>query len=149
MHVRNSAKALVICDDKILLNRCASRYGEYYALPGGGQRPNELLTETVVRELREETGLGVAPIRLCGVYERLCESRADSDSHKIYFIFLCRLSGAAPAQPTELDAHQIDKRWVPLSEVSEINLFPRVVRDQIIALTETNETLYLGSERRK
>ena len=56
--VRNSAKALVLHEDRILLNRCASHYGEYYALPGGGQRPGELLTEAVCRELLEETGFG-------------------------------------------------------------------------------------------
>ena len=38
MCIRDSAKALIVHGDKILLNRCVSRLGIYYALPGGGQR---------------------------------------------------------------------------------------------------------------
>ena len=46
MSARNSAKAIVLSRGKILVNRCVSRFGEYYALPGGGQRTGEMLTET-------------------------------------------------------------------------------------------------------
>ena len=56
MSARNSAKGLVIHNGKLLVNRCVSRYGEYYALPGGGQHTGEMLSETVRRELLEETG---------------------------------------------------------------------------------------------
>ena len=55
MPVRNSAKALVLNDGKILVNRCVSRFGDYYALPGGGQREGETLLEAVRRELLEDT----------------------------------------------------------------------------------------------
>ena len=61
MAIRNSAKAIVIDRGRILLNRCTSRFGEYYALPGGGQNPGETLIETVKRELLEETGYEVNP----------------------------------------------------------------------------------------
>ena len=54
MPVRNSAKALVLHEGKILVNRCTSRFGDYYALPGGGQREGETLLEAVRRELLEE-----------------------------------------------------------------------------------------------
>ena len=46
----------------MLVNRCASRFGEYYALPGGGQHTGEMLAETVRRELLEETGYAVVPL---------------------------------------------------------------------------------------
>lgn len=148
MPVRNSAKALVLRDDRILLNRCVSRFGEYYALPGGGQRSGELLTEAVCRELREETGMAVEPVRLCAVYECITGGRA-GNNHKLYFIFLCRLTGEEPLAPTELDAYQIDQKWMPLEQVQKANLFPRIVRNNILRMIKTEETLYLGSERRK
>ena len=83
MSARNSAKAIVLSRGKILVNRCVSRFGEYYALPGGGQRTGEMLTETVRRELLEETGYTVTPIRLSGIYERISEGREDGANHKI------------------------------------------------------------------
>ena len=61
--IRNSAKALILHDGKLLLNRCVSRLGIYYALPGGGQHDGELLTEAVRREVLEETGLRVKNLR--------------------------------------------------------------------------------------
>ena len=51
MPVRNSAKAIVVNDGKILVNRCISKFGEYYALPGGGQHTGEMLNETVINEI--------------------------------------------------------------------------------------------------
>ena len=103
MPVRNSAKALVLNDGKILVNRCVSRFGDYYALPGGGQREGETLLEAVRRELLEETGYSVAPVRLSGIYERVCENRESGMSHKLYFVFLCRLEEKQNRTPTERD----------------------------------------------
>ena len=99
MSARNSAKAVVINNGKLLVNRCRSRVGDYYTLPGGGQRTGEMLPETVRRELLEETGYSVTPIRLSGIYERLSGSRDDGQNHKIYFIFLCRLDSGERKQP--------------------------------------------------
>ena len=83
MSARNSAKAVVINNGKLLVNRCRSRFGDYYTLPGGGQRTGEMLPETVKRELLEETGYSVTPIRLSGIYERLSGAREDGQNHKI------------------------------------------------------------------
>lgn len=147
MPVRNSAKAIVLHDGKILVNRCVSRFGEYYALPGGGQRTGEMLTETVRRELLEETGYSVTPIRLSGIYERISENRRDDNSHKIYFIFLCKLAQAPRLQPTETDRFQIGMEWIDLREIKRRNLFPRAIRDNISGLIGYGETIFIGSEK--
>jgi len=149
MAARNSAKALVYHEGRILLNRCMSRFGEYYALPGGGQKNGELLTEAVKRELKEETGLSVKPIRMCAIYECISQRRSDENNHKLYCIFLCSLADEKAVSPTEPDACQIDQQWVPLEEIRHINLFPRIVRNNIGRMIKSRETLYLGSERKK
>ena len=106
----------MVHDGKILVNRCISKFGEYYALPGGGQHTGEMLSETVKRELLEETGYSVVPLRLSGIYERISEGRRDGNSHKIYFIFLCRLDGAERKAPTETDRFQIGCEWIELKD---------------------------------
>lgn len=149
LSARNSAKAVVINNGKLLVNRCKSRFGEYFTLPGGGQRTGELLSETVRRELLEETGYSVTPLRLSGIYERVSNGRDESQRHKIYFIFLCRLDSPERSQPSETDRFQTGSDWLPLSEVSSRNLFPRAIRDNLRALTGYGETIFIGSEKEK
>ena len=149
LSARNSAKAVVINNGKLLVNRCHSRFGEYFTLPGGGQRTGEMLTETVRRELLEETGYSVTPLRLSGIYERVSTGRDEGQCHKIYFIFLCRLDSGERAEPSETDRFQIGTDWIPLKEVPGRNLFPRAIRDNLRSLTGYGETIYIGSEKER
>ena len=149
MPVRNSAKAIVLHGGKILVNRCVSRFGDYYALPGGGQRDGETLLEAVRRELLEETGYSVLPVRLSGIYERVCERREGGSSHKLYFVFLCRLEDGRATPPTERDRYQVGMEWVDADELPRRNLFPRAIRDNLPSLIGFGETIYLGSERER
>ncbi len=149
MPVRNSAKAIVLHGGKILVNRCVSRFGDYYALPGGGQRDGETLLEAVRRELLEETGYSVLPVRLSGIYERVCERREGGSSHKLYFVFLCRLEDGRATPPTERDRFQVGMEWVDADELPRRNLFPRAIRDNLPSLIGFGETIYLGSERER
>ena len=149
MPVRNSAKAIVLHEGRILVNRCVSRFGDYYALPGGGQEECETLVEAVRRELLEETGLRVAPMRLSGIYERVCNNREEGVSHKVYFIFLCRLESEDGAPPTGRDRFQVGMEWIDASELRRRNLFPRAIRDNLHSLIGSGETLFLGCERER
>ena len=62
--IRTSAKALVIKDGRALAIRLRDADGEFYIMPGGGQRAGELLPEAARREVLEETGLRVSPREL-------------------------------------------------------------------------------------
>ena len=149
MSARNSAKAIVLNDGKILVNKCISRFGDYYALPGGGQRSGETLMEAVKRELLEETGYAVEPLRLSGIYERISEGRDEGLCHKIYFIFFCRLSNSVRRRPTEQDHFQVGMEWIDLKDISGKNLFPRAIRDNIASMIGYGETIFIGSEKER
>ena len=149
--MKNSIKAIVIHEGRILLNLCSSGFGEYYALPGGGQRDGETMFEAVTREVSEESGYAIQPLRLVGLFEKVSPLRgADDDcGHKIYFVAACKLLSINPDKPTEHDNCQIDSVWVNLRELPNINLFPLALRDNILAMYDSQDVIYIGSEKQR
>ncbi len=91
--VRNSAKAIVIRDDLLLVIVHHDGEGDWYSLPGGGQEPGETLTDALQRECMEELGVRVeiGPLRYIREYIGANHefSREDADSHQIDFMFEC------------------------------------------------------------
>ena len=59
--IRNSAKALIIKDGKMLASKINDNGEVFYIMPGGGQDTEELLPDTVKRECEEELGIEVEP----------------------------------------------------------------------------------------
>lgn len=56
-------------DDEILLIKRNTRpFVGYWALPGGRMDPGETIEQTVVREVKEETGLTVEIVKVVGEY---------------------------------------------------------------------------------
>ncbi len=61
------ASAVVVDEDgRILLHRRSDN--QLWSIPGGAMEIGETIARTVVREVREETGLQVQPERLVGIY---------------------------------------------------------------------------------
>ncbi len=62
-----AASAIVTTDDgRLVLHRRTDN--DLWALPGGGMERGESLSDNIVREVREETGLDVKPQYVIGVY---------------------------------------------------------------------------------
>lgn len=55
--VRNAVRAIILSGGNLVLIK-SDRFGEY-KFPGGGAKPGETHSETLIRETREETGLTV------------------------------------------------------------------------------------------
>lgn len=152
MSIRNAAKAIVLHDNRILLNKCHGHtIGEYYALPGGGQNQYETMEAAIVRECLEETGYTVIPQTFVALYEEIHSSETlrerDPDyAHKIYHVFKCSLADQPRVLPTEQDAGQDDCVWVDIDDIPSINLLPRPVRDHLQHLIQSGSPLYLGSD---
>ena len=151
MSIRNAAKAIILHENKVLLNQIRRKdFGAYYSLPGGGQNQYETMEEAVVRECLEETGYSVRPEALVAVLEEIYLSERfrkehPDYSHKIFHIFRCSLLSMEKAAPTELDANQTGCVWVNINDVPSIKLFPVRVRERFPELVKTERPLYLGS----
>lgn len=64
MNIRNSVKAIIIKDNKILTMKGKDDDGFYYLLPGGGQNHGETMVEALKRECLEEIGCNVEVLHL-------------------------------------------------------------------------------------
>ena len=92
---RNSCKAVVFDGDTVLLTRNGDRMGDFYLLPGGGQRMGETLHAAVRRETAEETGWLVNPGRLLLVRDYIGAHHEfageDGDVHQVELMFAAEL----------------------------------------------------------
>ena len=144
MAIRLSARAVLIHDSKILLNRMGD--GVSYNFPGGQIEENETAPEAVARELLEETGYFVE----VGEYIFTCEYEptrcgyAEGDCHRMHLFFRCALKqGTAAAAPFHPDSDPQDPSmksqpaWVPLPALKTIPFVPSAIRDALIAYIET------------
>jgi 8-oxo-dGTP diphosphatase len=109
--VRNSGKAIVICDRSLLVIVHRDEDSDWYSLPGGGQEPGETLTDALRRECLEELGVSVIVRPLRHIREYIGANhefrRDDADVHQVDFMFECALSGYPPdAPPPNPDATQ-------------------------------------------
>lgn len=152
--VRSTAKGILLCGGKVLLNRCRDSYNgdeDYYALPGGGQEKYESIEETLKREMLEETGYRVGGIRFAGLYEEICddlEYRRDYPqySHKMYHFFLCKPEGEQAACPQEMDGDQICSEWIAIKALPSLRILPGPLGAHIMEMIE-GKTVYLGTGR--
>src|ERR1051326_400769 len=100
MMIRPGGSAVIVTPEGLLLQR---RSGNgLWAAPGGGGEPGESVSEAVVREVREETGLEVAPVRLVGVYSAPAIGQIVTypDGNVIHYVsasFECRIVGGVLA----------------------------------------------------
>ena len=142
MSIRSTVKAIIIRNNKILLNRCAdNKNGDYYTLPGGGQNKFESLEEALVRECLEETGYLVFPIKFVALCEEIYDdiiSRKEFPeyAHKLHHIFLCELCGDERKGPTEKDSSQIESEWVSISSINSIKLLPEYLQHNIFKIID-------------
>lgn len=151
MNIRSSSKAIVLQDNKVLLNQSRREgSGVYFVLPGGGQNQYETMEEAVIRECLEETGYTVRPEALVAVHEEIYTNRDFRDhhpdhSHKIFHIFRCSLENTKRTEPTEQDASQTGCVWIDLADVPKLRLYPARVRERFMELVTADRPLYLGS----
>ena len=81
-----------------------------YTLPGGGVELGETLEQAVIREVREETGLAIAPIGLVGFREAIARDAAERvERHFVILPFAARWVGGEVALNEELaEAHWLE-----------------------------------------
>jgi len=151
-----SAKAVLIRERRILLaeyqDRARGETGFHYNFPGGRLRPNERLPDGVRRKVIEETGAvaDVGPLLLVYEYIGVNHNCALGDKHSVSLLFRCSLAADSPEPSLKLatapDAIQTGVKWIPLSDLHSIVLWPNIATQLIYGLEELHglENLYIG-----
>jgi ADP-ribose pyrophosphatase YjhB (NUDIX family) len=134
MLIRPGVSAVIFGAEGVLLQRRDDN--GLWGLPGGGVEPGESVSEAVVREVREETGLEVAPRRLIGVYSAPENHQIMTypDGNVIHYVsscFECAIVGGSIVPGVEsLDVAWFDPAALPpeLMPVSRIRIVDALAR---------------------
>ena len=119
-----AASAIVLDDaSRILLHKRTDN--EYWSIPGGGMEPGESIAETIVREVREETGIEARVEKLLGVYSnpRHVSVYDDGEVRQQFSVcFLCRAVGGELATSKESS----EVRFFDLGEIEGLSIHPSI-----------------------
>lgn len=129
-HIRVRAGAIIIEDNKILLTEYNDPVrGIVYDLPAGGTEPNESIIEAVIREAKEEACIDVEVGPLAFVYEYTPHLNFEKfgDIHTLVMMFDCKLkANSIPRLPEKPDPNQIGVKWIPISELQNVELYANI-----------------------
>jgi len=114
--------AIVLDDDRVLLVRRGREPAKgRWSLPGGVIELGERSAEAVVREVREETGVEVEPIRVVAIYDPIVrDEEGKVRFHYILLEYLCRPIRGEPKPSSDV----LDARWFHLRELAYIDISP-------------------------
>ncbi|MCI0766777.1 NUDIX domain-containing protein [Bacillus sp. TL12] len=147
-HIRVRAGAVIIENDSILLIEFNNENGLHYNLPAGGVEPNETVIDAVQREAKEEASVDVEVDSLAFAYEYAphLNDHKYGPTHSLHLIFECKIkNGSTPKMPANPDSNQTDVKWVPLSDLHNIILYPNI-RDHIIHYAKQKRNIDLIEE---
>lgn len=126
-HPRVRVAAIVVRDDAILVVQHEKGGRRYWLLPGGGVDYGETLVDAVVREVKEETGLGVRVGQLVLANDTI---PPDRHRHIVNLCFRAELEGGE-LRPGR-DHRLIEARFVPVDKLVELDLYPDI-RAELLA----------------
>ena len=117
---------------------------DLWALPGGGHDVGERITETAVREVREETGVDIEVTRLVGIYTDPRHVMAYDDGEVRQQFSLCFEGRWIGGEPREDGTETKAVRWVAPANLDSLKIH-RSMRLRIDHALDSSRTVpYLG-----
>lgn len=120
--------------DRILLQNRTKKDWRGYALPGGHVEPGESVVDSVIREIREETGLILHRVRLCGVKQFPIE-----EGRYVVFLFCCDDFEGELRSSEEGKVEWVDRSG--LAELPTVDDFSELL--SVIEQEDLSEFLYI------
>lgn len=104
---------MIMDGTKVLVQARSASDWHGIAFPGGHVEPGESVAESVIREIREETGLTIENPKLCGFKDWM---KDDGSRYIIFYYKASKFSGEL--KPSE----EGEVFWAELNELPEMNL---------------------------
>lgn len=132
----------MVCDGKgnvLVQNKKGDRTWHGWNFPGGHVEQGEFVTPSVIREVREETGLTIENPKLCGIKE--FQKEQDGKRFIVFLYVASRFSGELRSSA------EGDVFWYPLSELKRSKeladgfseMLPVFTSDEISEVFYTND----------
>src|SRR2546421_5435545 len=126
-------------DQVLLIHRTDN---DLWALPGGAQEFGEYISETAVRETKEEAGVDIEVTGIVGIYtnpNHVVEFSDGEVRQQFSICFRARLLGGE-LRPSDESS---EVRWVPQAQLDELSIHPSM-RLRINHGYENRDTPYIG-----
>lgn len=120
---------VILQGDSILLVRHVKKGKTYWLLPGGGVEYGESLGDALIREVKEEAGLDIAPGALILANDSI---PPDAHRHVVNLYFTATITGGELAIGT--DDNLAELRFVPLAELESLEFYPDVRAELLEAI---------------
>jgi len=112
---------VIVNENKVLIVQRASdeeAYTDLWELPSGKKEPLEKVTDAIIREVKEETGLTTEIIKMVDVFNFSVE-KPDETRDVTQINFLLKLIGSSEVKLSE--EHQ-NFAWITKDEINNYNL---------------------------
>lgn len=116
----------------------------YYYLPGGRVGMNEISTQAIEREIKEELEIDVDVNQLLWIVENLfIEEQSHTKFHEIGLYYLLQLKNHELLKRgqefimNERGYKKLTFKWIPLEQVKDLKLYPLFVKGKIMNLPKT------------
>lgn len=143
--IRVRASALIMRDKQLLLvkQKVPVKARPVWLPPGGGIEVGETAEEALVREVAEETGVQIRPLRLRYIHEFIQDT-----FHAYEFYYRAEMVGGVlrkGGDPEHAPEEQLISRvaWVPIDQLSDSNfeLFPHFLREELARNNLSDNTI--------
>ena len=135
--MRVGVYAVIVRDGSILLTEFDDKDGQHFKLPGGGIHAGESLHDVLRRRVHKQISADIEVGRLLLVweYEPIRYKEKYGHFRKLGLVFLCKLrEGSQPRLPATPEYRHVGVSWLPITELSDVPLLPRISERLIKAL---------------
>ena len=109
-------------EGKLLLVR-SHKFHDKYVVPGGHIEVGEKMTDALIREAKEETGLDVYDVEFIFFQEFIQDESFWKNMHFIFFDFACKTDSTDVVLNDEAQSYV----WVTMEEVLTMNVDPYTI----------------------